>query len=77
MEAADSWDKIRNTQITHCNLSTALTSYGTSLSQLKSQGFKGKTSLLLLLLRCELTKTEEDEKGKSEKTQQNLKKKKR
>lgn len=76
MEAADSWDKIRNSQITDWNISTAPTNYGTSLPQLKSQCFKGETLLLLLLLSSELTKTEEEEKeDRAEKTREKKKKK--
>lgn len=74
------WDKIRNSQITDWNTSTAPTDYGTSLPQLKSQCFKGETLLLVLLLSSELTKTEEEEEEDSgqrrtEKTQEKKRKK--
>lgn len=51
-EAAGSWGKIRNTQINHCNISTASTDCATNLHQLKMQCFKQAASLLVLLCCC-------------------------
>lgn len=51
-EAAGSWGKIRDTQITQCNISSASTDCATSLHQLKMQRFEREALLLVLLCCC-------------------------